>query len=266
MMKNKILWGFLIAVLMSYPSKNFAYASWSLSWSHAYTSNPVSANDADQRGSYSSLLSIITQFTSRLQLQSILGFGQAFTPKTEFSLINPEFRLFYKLNPQANHWNFSLSPTVTLPINQTAKEESLLFAAGGALRASYSMDTKTYTGWSFMYDLGLNRNIHQYQTSSDGTINQAWALTHHANLSYQTQGNFAFSGWVQYSTQWDYLDTPHSKYELGQEVSYQPISFLEFSLSHRYGSNVLSPNGQDYQFGIYDSRTSRFTLKTTLIF
>lgn len=239
---------------------------WIYRWDNTYSTNLVTGADAEKRTTVNSIFWVTTRFNSQVVLQSLLGFSQILDPRVEANLINPEFRLFYWFKNNAKGWSVSISPTVALPLSQRSRDESLYFTAGGAARLRYLDLDKAGHGWAFIYDIALNRNVHQYQTSVQGDPNEQWSLGHFGYLQYTFVNEIGLAGWVGYSSSWNYYNLLTSAYEVAQEVSYPVSNTISLAVNHRFGGDFLSPNGQDYQFGVFDNRDSRISFRVSISF
>lgn len=218
------------------------------------------SGDESRKTSTDGLAKVAITPGDRLAIQGVLGFNQILEPTQEFQLTNPEFRAFYRTLGKKSGWSLLLGPTAALPLSQTSQDESLYFSMGAAARALYNAQTSDEVGFKFYYDLGFNRNIHQYDTSNTGDVNTMCSLNHYLQFEYAFDSPFAISAWGGFSSAWSYEGLINNEFTAGQELAYAVSEQFELGLGHERGGDFLSSSGQSYNFSLFDASESRFYL------
>lgn len=228
-----------------------------------YTGSYLNPDDAFRRSAWRTTALITFRAPPKMLFQGVLGFNQTLEPRQEFNLINPEFRMFYRLWDHPKGWMWMVGPTLALPLSRDAQDESLIFALGASSRLIWS-GQKADGGLLLLYDFGLNRNFHQYQTALSGVPNSQLTLDHliYGEYLIGTSG-VRIATFGGFSSAWTYLGTINNAYVLGGEVVYNFIPELEVAVGHENGGNFLSPSGQDYNFGLFTASDARFYVSLT---
>ncbi|MNL58623.1 hypothetical protein D3C87_1822730 [compost metagenome] len=97
-------------------------------------------------------------------------------------------------------------------------------------------------------------------------MNNQYSSSQSLSLSYDFPRNFSISADFVHKNAVSYQGSIKEAYEFSQELSYQFNSFLAAAVGHSTSGNALRPNGQDYQFDIYNENTSVVYASMTLIF
>jgi hypothetical protein len=230
-----------------------------------YNGSFLNYSDFRRRSSMTLNALVVFRASDLIQLQGVWGFNQILEPAQEFNLTNPEFRMFYRLLGKPTGWSLAIGPTVGIPINTPAQNESLQFAFGGASRVIYNGQGED-GGWLFLYDTGFNRNIHQFETARNGSINTQFSVDHLFYLEYAFASPITLNIFLGFSSAWSYLGDISNAYISGQEMIYNVNSLLELALGHERGGDYLSPSGQNYNFRLFRAEDSRFYVSSTLRF
>jgi hypothetical protein len=239
---------------------------WAAEIEARYTGSFLNPEDEARKSSFSTIAKVAFKASDRVTLQGIWGFNQIIEPLAEFTLTNPEFRLFYRVLGQRNGWSFAIGPTAALPVSQDAQDQSLYFAIGAATRLTYNGQNTDEVGFKVSYDIGFNRNVHQYETSNTNVYNTMSSIDHYVEATYSSETPFSLTAWAGFSSAWSYAGVISNNYTLGQEISYAVNDQWELAVGHDRGGDFLSPNGQAYNFGLFDAQESRFYLLAKLTF
>jgi len=240
-------------------------------WFSEYSTSPQAPGDENKRSSFESQLVAALRTSPDFWVQGEIGFTQILEPTPEFNLVNPSFRGFYRItDPSLQTFKIEIGPTTAFALSEKSRRESLYLSAGAAVRFSLKGSNpiahQTEGGFSAYYDLALNRNFHQYETSDLGEVNTEYSLDHFLYAEYDFKGPFLIDAWVGFSSAWSYQGEVSNDYTLGQEIVFSPTDWMDLSILHERGGDFLSPSGQTYNFGLFDANESRFAGTVTLYF
>lgn len=239
---------------------------WSLDWNTKYQFSLHGSDDANKRASVVSLAAVNYLASPTLRIQGVVGGIQAIKPSLDFRVVNPEFRGFFLLSDQKSKLKIYLGPTLVLPLGSDASEESLLFGAGAAGRMMLNLREEDGSGFRGYYDLSFNKNFHRFETSIFAEVNNQLALNHTVYLEYNFDSQWNLNTSLSFSSLWNYYGVLSNNYSVEQELDFQLSDALMFYLSHTRGGDFLSPNGQNYSFGIFNPDASRVSLGVVLSF
>lgn len=236
-------------------------------WINTYSSSPHQSGDPNKRASYTSALSVALQTSPEFWVQGGFGFTQIIDPAQKFNLVNPDFRGFYRVTPEKlKPIKIEVGPTTSLALSEETRRESLYFSIGVAARFSLNFQVPDVGGWLFYYDMGFNRNIHQYETSTSNSVNTKTTLNHYLYGEYDFEGPFLIDAWVGFSTAWSYQSRMSTAFTVGQEILFSATDWLDLSVSHERGGDFLSTTGQTYNFGLFDTNESRYAFNVIFYF
>jgi len=233
---------------------------WSVDWNSKFQTSLHSAEDENKSSVLQSLLSVKYAVSPTLLIQGVVGGTQAIRPSLDFRIFNPEFRGFFQLVDQDKVLKFFIGPTMVLPFGSDAKDESLIFGAGVGGRVLLDLKKSKKSGFSAYYDLTFNKNFHQFETSITAEVNNQFALNHALYLEYDFNPRWNFNSTISFSSLWNYYGLISNNYSIGQELDFQATKMLSFYLAHDRGGDFLSPNGQNYSFGIFNADSSRVSV------
>ena len=239
---------------------------WSFLSSSKYQFSLHTATDENKQSSLESTLEADYSASPRLRVQGVVGITQALQPALDFRVFNPQFRGYWLLNPTENKLKFYVGPTMTLPFGSDAKDESLIVGAGLGGRAVLKLNDASGVGFKAYYDLTVNKNFHQFDTSITGDVNNQYALNHTIYLEYYFHPQWNLNATTSFSSLWNYLGLISNTYTLEQELDFQATDLVMLFFSHTRGGDFLGPDGQSYSFGIFDPDASRFALGMYLSF
>lgn len=231
---------------------------WAAEFEARYTGSFLNFDEPDRKSSFSLISKVAYKHSEKLSFQGVWGINQILEPEADFQFTNPEFRMFYRLFGRKSGWSFSVGPTAALPFNSESAAESLYFAIGAATRLAYNGQSEDDVGFKILYDFGFNRNIHQFETSDTNDANTMSSLNHYVEATYAFDSPVSLTAWVGFSSAWTYLGELSNDYTLGQELGYSLSDDWETAIGHERGGNFLSPNGQAYNFSLFDAEESRF--------
>jgi hypothetical protein len=236
-------------------------------WVNRYATSAHQSGDERKLSAFSSAFSGALRTASVFWVQGGIGFTQNIDPTPSFNLVNPDFRGFYLVTePKQKKFRIELGPTASFALSEASQKESLYFSLGAAARFTFNLQETTTGGFLTYYDVAVNRNIHQYETSSLNTINTQYSIDHYFYFEYAFNSPWVIDAWVGFSSAWSYAGKISNAFTTGQEVSYSFYEWLDLTVAHERGGDYLSPSGQTYNFGLFDSNESRFSISTTLKF
>lgn len=239
---------------------------WAIDWNTKYQFSLHASDDANKNASVVSLVGVNYLASSTLRIQGVVGGIQAIRPSLDFRVVNPEFRGFFLLSSAESKLKLYLGPTLVLPFGSDARDESLIFGAGAAGRMLLNLKEEDGSGFRGYYDLGFNKNFHQYDTSILAEVNNQLALNHTVYLEYNFDEQWNLNATLGFSSLWNYFGVLTNNYSVEQELDFQVTKLIMFYLSHTRGGDFLSPNGQNYSFGIFNPDASRVSLGVVLSF
>ena len=234
--------------------------TWSADWSTKYQFSLHSNDDENKRASVVSTLAVNFLASSTFRIQGVIGGIQAIKPALDFRVINPEFRGFFSLNDKKDKLRFFIGPTLVLPFGSDAKDESLIFGAGVGGRSVLDLKNKDGIGFKGYYDLTFNKNFHQFETSIFAEVNNQLSLNHTLYLEYSFDSLWTLNTSLSFSSLWNYNGLLSDNYSFEQELDFQLSDVITLFASHVRGGDFLSPNGQNYSFGIFNADSSRINL------
>jgi hypothetical protein len=234
--------------------------SWSADWNSRYQFSLHGSDDANKRATVISTIALNFLANDALRIQGVLGGIQAIRPSLDFRVINPEFRAFFLLSEKKSKLKFYLGPTMVLPFGSDARDESLILGIGLGARAMLNLTKEDGSGFRTFYDLTINKNLHQFDTSVFSEINNSLALNHNFYVEYNFDSRWNLNGTLGFSSLWNYMGVLTNNYSVEQELDFQATSQIMLYLSHSRGGDFLSPNGQNYSFGLFDADSSRISL------
>lgn len=248
------------------PSAKPAPKAWALALESKYQFSLHSADDANKRASLQALLKGAYSFSDEFKVQGAFGGVQAFRPSLDFKVINPEFRGFYLLSDRDAKLKIAVGPYLALPFGTDAKDESLIFGAGAGGRATLNLTKKDGSGFKGFYDLVFNKNFHQFETSVFAEVNTQYALSQTVYLEYNFDSQWNLNATLSFSSLWSYFGYLSNNYSSEQELDFQASDLVTLFIAHVRGGDILSPNGQNYSFGIFSQDSSRVSLGIALSF
>ncbi len=248
------------------PTPEPAVKSWSIDWYNSYQFSLHQSDDPLKRSSFNTTVVGNVLVSPAFRIQGVVGGIQAIQPSLDFRVINPEFRGFFLLSEKKNRMKWYLGPTLVLPLGSDAREESLMFGAGVGARLLLDFKETDGSGFRTYYDLTFNKNFHQYETSIFAQVNNQLALNHSIYLEYNFDSQWNVNANFSFSSLWNYYGLLSNNYSVQQELDFQASDLLTLYLSHVRGGDFLSPNGQNYSFGIFNGDSSRMSVGVILSF
>ncbi len=254
-------WIFISLALLLHPLVCFSELTFEGKWTSQYMSSLHQSDSEDKKSTLQSIAQVAAIINPKWAIQGTLGFNEALTPASKFDLIDPEFRAFYQLVEFNPTLKTSLGPTFSLPLSRDAQNASLIASLGVAARTTFGGDVAVSPHWTIYYDLGLNRNFHQYQTSLDGSQNITTSLEHLMYFEYRLNDQWYSDASFGFSSAWMYSGTVSNSTLVEQEVGVHPTQHTSIMVAHTRGGDFLSPSGQSYQFSLFDANESRLSLR-----
>ncbi|MBS1958839.1 MAG: hypothetical protein JST80_05130 [Bdellovibrionales bacterium] len=246
------------------PARATPVPRWLTKVESKYSGSFIGTGMEGNASNFSMLATTAFRVTDRMVMHAVYGFNQIINPTNRFTFANPEFRMFYRLLGSAKGWSLSAGPTAALPLSQESRDQSLYFAVGAAVRLACNGKTDDDIGFRFYYDLGFNRNNHQWETSNSGESNTMSSIDHYFVGEYSFDRTpITVSAWLGFSSAWSYMSVVSNNYTIGQEASFAASENVDLAIGHERGGDVLSPSGQSYNFGLFNAQESRFYLSMT---
>ena len=196
--------------------------------------------------------------TPSLTISSNFGITQQLYPATDFNYSNPEVSILNQYAQLDSHFKFYAGPYFILPINDEARRNSLLLTSGIANRIL--MEFAHFTAY---YDLIYSHHFNHFQTKLSGESNEANALLHRLYLQNRYQ-NLFLNLQFGFNSHWNEENTISNEILSEQEIGISITQKASLSLAHFQGGNFLSPDGQSYQFNVFNSSESNFSIRFNL--
>lgn len=248
------------------PSPTPVEKPWSIDWDTKYQFSLHGSNDANKNSSVVSTATFGYVASPTFKLKGVIGGIQAIRPSLDFRVVNPEFRGFLLLSDAKKPLRFYIGPTLVLPFGSDARDESLIFGGGVGARMLLDLKKGSDSGFRGYYDLTFNKNFHQYETSVFAQVNNQLALNHAFYMEYNFDPQWDVNANFSFSSLWNYFGVLSNNYSVEQVLEYKASEMVTLYLSHIRGGDFLSPNGQNYSFGIFDKDSSRLSLGMVLSF
>ena len=237
---------------------------WSIDWSSKYQFSLHSADDAEKNSAIQSGLTIKYVVSPTLTVQGVVGGLQAIRPALDFRVLNPELSGSFNLSRKESTFKFSIGPSLVLPFGSDAKDESLIIGTSVGAKVAFDPQNPDGVGFKASYGISFNKNFHQYETSVYAEVNNQYSFNHSLGLEYDFSPKLNINASLGFSSLWNYLGVISNNYSVAQELDYQVMEMLTLFIAHERGGDYLSPNGQNYSFGIFDPNSSRVSVGLTL--
>ncbi|MBL7716244.1 MAG: hypothetical protein JNL01_12335 [Bdellovibrionales bacterium] len=150
-----------------------------------------------------------------------------------------------------------LGPSVQLPANyDSIVNENFMFGLSASARLTFDTTPYGLKGFGGFYDLAIAKQFHRYDTSVDGRSLVPVKIKQSAIFGYDLTKRWSLFFTAGVSTGWTYNGHVTSSYGTSQEVDFQISEALQVGLGHQIADNLLSLNGQDFNFALYSTRAS----------
>jgi hypothetical protein len=255
------------AAVPATPSPTPFETKFSGKWITRYSTSPQQAGDENKKSSVISVVQVALRTSPEFWIQGGIGFNQIIDPAQKFNLVNPDFRGFYRVtDATSKKFKIEIGPTTSFALSEDSRNESLYFTLGAAARFTFSLQKPEVGGFITYYDVAFNRNIHQYETSSLAEVNTQYSIDHYLYFEYDFEGPFLIDVWGGFSSAWSYQNVVKNAFTVGEEIAYSISDSFDIAISHERGGDFLSPSGQTYNFGLFDSGESRYSISATVYF
>jgi len=222
-------------------------------------------DDVNRQGETS--LYLIPQYSvsELIQLSALFGINQEMTGEQKTSITNLTFGLREKgisLNP---YFKYSLGGSALAPTHSDSRNrESLLSSVKFSPRLIFS--PQQIPQLRVFYELGLSKNFHEFFTSTTGGSNVSYSLTQRIVSQYSLTDQLSASVDFARNSGWTYFDNIKTSFDLSEELSFEFIQNLSLAIGHSNGGGLLSSNGVDSNFAVFNENTSTVYTSITALF
>lgn len=167
--------------------------------------------------------------------------------------------------PMGSYLLFAPSIAVGIPTSQQSREGASLEAALKAGFTALINPAKLWTGVDLAFIVNGSRNINQYDTALDGSINTEYVLIEGISADY-SYGNFSISAEFSNRNNWGYDGSTQQYFEHTEELDYQLNPTFLFGLGHTNSGSIFKPNGVDSNIELINEDTSMVYASLAVIF
>ena len=166
---------------------------------------------------------------------------------TTGSFIDPNYIISRKGWTLNDYFKLSPSVTVVLPMNESSKNNGMLYSAAGALTLGLQTKTLGMDDWSISYQLSYNRNFTQFSTNAAGDPFTAYRIRQRFNVGYQFTDKLSLATRLQIDSNYSAVEANVVKNSFlhYQTLAYALTDSLELSVGHTNAGPMLI--GSQYQ-------------------
>lgn len=236
-------------------------------------SNPYPFGDSRNSSELSSFGFLGYKLADRWSLVALLEVTKQLNGDGRARISNPDIRLYRRAgefgrtykdesDPKVKEkkaFGILLGPSILLPANyDSIVNENFLFGVTASARLTFDFSPYGLKGLGGFYDLSFAKNFQKYTTSVDGRSLVPLRIRHLAIIGYDLSKKWSLLVTAGASTGWTYEGNITSSYSTSQEVDFNLSDKFQIGVGHQIADNMLSSNGQDFNFSLYSARASSF--------
>jgi hypothetical protein len=147
----------------------------------------------------------------------------------------------------------------------TSRESSFNQSLKSSIGAGFSVGQDFRNGISYSVGTQAIKNLHEFETSDDGSINSSWGFKQSVNAGYGIS-RWNFSLGLAYLSQISYQNQWRDAYSHNQEIQFQFLKGVSLSLAHELSTSRWKPNGYESNFKEFDDQESLVHLNLGFVF
>jgi hypothetical protein len=162
-------------------------------------------------------------------------------------------------------------PTLSLgvPVSRAQRSASFKGSVSTKLQALINPEILFSKKISVGFFLGVNRNIHEFETAASGSVNNQYSSSQGFSLGWNFTDTLAFAFQYTHFNAWTYQGAMKETFSHNQELSYQMSPSWNLALGHSYGdptTSVWKADRQTYNTNLTDEQNSMVYGQATLSF
>ena len=169
-----------------------------------------------------------------------------------------------KPTPVGNYLGIVPMLGVAIPTSKASKAQELEYAGKAGLVGLIGID-KAIPGTSAVLALIGQKNIHKYETSTTGNVNQSYLFVQNLTLGYGYKDVSLTLDFVHVNM-WSYQDVMRDVFQMTQELGWQINETFAVAVGHTNGGSTLKADGISSNVQIIDENASMVYASTTISF
>jgi hypothetical protein len=142
-----------------------------------------------------------------------------------------------------------------LPTSQKSQETDRF---QGGLRVGNGITASLGSRVELIYDLGIQRNFHEFTVNSEGEANLQWQVRHRLDFNLKLTEQLSLKSWGLYTQGSTYKNS--SRYGFSTDISAELKVTEEFGISAGFSNDgaALRSNGVDSNISVYDDKSATY--------
>jgi hypothetical protein len=181
---------------------------------------------------------------------------------TTGSFIDPNYIISRKGWTLNDYFKLSPSATVVLPMNESTKNNGLLYNVAGALTLGLQTKTLGMDNWGISYQLSYLRNFTQFTTNAAGDPYTAYRIRQRFNVNYQFTDKFSLATRLQIDSNYSAVEANVVKNSFlhYQTFAYAITDNLEVSVGHTNAGPMLIGSQYENNLKFTDEKSSVYSV------
>lgn len=196
-----------------------------------------------------------------------IGYEQDLADSASNGFADPTFALSKKAWTLGDYFKLAPSGNLTLPMTDKSKNVvGLMYNIGGALGLSLNTKALGMDSLSVGYQLAVNKNFTNYDTSATGSPSTSHKLRNRFTLGYGFTESFSFFNMFDFNSSYSVNGVVTNSFFSLQSFGYGINDNVSVSVAHSNGGAYLKTGTYENNLKFFDSEGSNysFTLEVNL--